>query len=170
MHRELGGHRLHLFLLLAQVRLVDRQLLGDLGPRLPRQYRLELDVELLLLLDQLILRRHLLGLADQRLLQRVRPLDHRVGGGVRPLELAPAVDVHLLVELLRERAHLRALVEHLTVELERLVAEQVDVLDARLEDGELGAEGGDVDVERLDVLDALGVRALPRVQCGLLHL
>ena len=106
VHGELGGHRLHLFLLLAQVRLVDRQLLGDLGPRLARQDRLELDVELLLLLDELILRRHLLGLADQRLLQRVRPLDHRVGGGVRPLELAPAVDVHLLVELLRQRAHL----------------------------------------------------------------
>ena len=50
------------------------------------------------------------------------------------------------------------------------MAEQVDVLHARLEDGELGAEGGDVDVERLDVLDALGVRALPRVERGLLHL
>ena len=70
----------------------------------------------------------------------------------------------------RARAHLRALVEHLAVELERLVAEQVDVLHALLEDGELGAQRGDVDVERLDVLDALGVRALPRVQCGLLHL
>ena len=74
------------------------------------------------------------------------------------------------VELLRERAHLRALVEHLAIELERLVAEQVDVLHGRLEHGELGAQRGDVDVERLDVLDALGVRALPRVERRLLHL
>ena len=59
MHVELRRHGLELLLLLAQVVLVDLQLLRHLRPGLPREDGLELDIELLLLLDQAVLGRHL---------------------------------------------------------------------------------------------------------------
>ena len=50
VHVELRRHRLHLPRLLAQVLLVDGQLLRHLRPGLPRKDVLELHVQLLLLL------------------------------------------------------------------------------------------------------------------------
>ena len=59
VHVELRRHGLELLLLLAQIVLVDLQLLRHLRPRLPRQDALELHVERLLLLDEAVLGGHL---------------------------------------------------------------------------------------------------------------
>lgn len=83
---------------------------------------------------------HLLGLADERLLEGVRTLDHAVRVGVGALELAPPVDVHAVVELLRERAHLCALVQQVASQREGLILERVEVGDRRAQRKEFRAQ------------------------------
>mmetsp|Transcript_61106 Transcript_61106/g.167634 ORF Transcript_61106/g.167634 Transcript_61106/m.167634 type:complete len:266 (+) Transcript_61106:146-943(+) len=167
-HGELGVHELHLLVALLQRLLIDRELLGYLRPGLAREDRLELDVELLLVLDEQLLVDHLLRLFDEALLQHVDLLHELVGGWVGALELAPAVDVHRVLQLLGEGAHLGALLQQLALQLVDLIAECLHVRDGRLDARELGRQLADGALEQPDLLDARVVLALALLEGGLL--
>mmetsp|Transcript_27535 Transcript_27535/g.44022 ORF Transcript_27535/g.44022 Transcript_27535/m.44022 type:complete len:207 (+) Transcript_27535:1998-2618(+) len=135
VHVELRRHRLHLPRLFAQVLLVHRQLFRYLGPGLPRQNVFELHVQLLLLLNEQVFLHHLLRLGDETLLERLDLLDHLVRGRVRALQLAPAVNIERVLQLLGERLHLGTLLQQLAPQVVHLALEHVDVGDGGLEDG-----------------------------------
>mmetsp|Transcript_22908 Transcript_22908/g.56765 ORF Transcript_22908/g.56765 Transcript_22908/m.56765 type:complete len:207 (+) Transcript_22908:220-840(+) len=135
VHVELRRHRLHLPRLFAQVLLVHRQLLRYLGPGLPRQNVFELHVQLLLLLNEQVFLHHLLRLGDETLLERLDLLDHLVRGRVRALQLAPAVNIERVLQLLGKRLDLGALLQQLAPQVVHLALEHVDVGDGGLEDG-----------------------------------
>mmetsp|Transcript_7425 Transcript_7425/g.17646 ORF Transcript_7425/g.17646 Transcript_7425/m.17646 type:complete len:268 (-) Transcript_7425:290-1093(-) len=169
-HGELGVHELHLLVALLQRLLIDRELLGYLRPGLAREDRLELDVELLLVLDEQLLVDHLLRLFDEALLQHVDLLHELVGGWVGALELAPAVDVHRVLQLLGEGAHLGALLQQLALQLEALGAQRVVRRDGGFEGDQLRAQEGRVLLEGSEVLLPLRVLPLALVERALLQL
>ena len=105
VHVELSGHCLHLVGLFFEVLLVDRQLLSDLGARLPCEQVLQLDIELLLLLDDDVFLNDLFRLLDQALLKRLDLLEHLPGIGVRTFELSPAMDVERVLEFFTQSFH-----------------------------------------------------------------
>lgn len=133
---ELSNHVLELLSALLKILLIHLQLLGDLGPGLLREYVLKLDVELLLLLDEHVLLRHLLRLRDQSLLQRLNFLDQFVGLRVSALKLAPPVHVQRLVELVREELGFLLLFQELLLQQEDFTAEVRDASRFVLRDDE----------------------------------
>ena len=71
-------------------------------------------------LDKELLLHHLLRLLDEPLLQRLDLLDHLVGAGVGALQLAPAVDVHGVLQLLLQGLAAGALPQELALEVVHL--------------------------------------------------
>lgn len=68
---------------------------------------------------------HLLCLPNKCFLKLMSPLDHIVPVRVGPLKLAPTMDIHLIVELFREGAHLGALLQHFSLQSESLGTQRV---------------------------------------------
>ena len=77
---------------------------------MPRQDRLELLVQLLLLAHEQVLLHDFLRLGDETLLQRLDLLDHLVRRGVGTFQFPPPVHVQRVLQLLSQRLGLRALV------------------------------------------------------------
>lgn len=170
VHVELGGHRLHLVGLFLEVLLVDRQLLSDLGARLPSEQVLQLDIELLLLLDDDIFLNDLFGLLDQALLKRLDFLEHLPSVRVRTLQLSPAMDVQRVLQFLAESFDREFFLDELRVKINDLVAKVVNLLSLRLDDTKLALQVSDRIVQNLDVSKALLILSLTLVQSGLENL
>jgi len=83
---------------------------------------------------------HLLRLCDEPLLQRLDLGQHLVGARVRALELAPAVGVVRVLELLRERAHLGPVLQQLALQRVDFSAQRLHIGAARVLDLELSAQ------------------------------
>ena len=103
--------------------MINLKLLSDLWSTLLRQYVLELNVELLLLLNEDILLRDLLCLRNQTLLQTLDLLNKLIGLWVCALQLAPSVNIKGLLELISEELCLLLLLKVLLLKEEYLSAE-----------------------------------------------
>mmetsp|Transcript_23417 Transcript_23417/g.79969 ORF Transcript_23417/g.79969 Transcript_23417/m.79969 type:complete len:349 (-) Transcript_23417:1680-2726(-) len=170
VHVQLAGHTLHLPRLLAQRGLVDPQLLGHLGAWLPRQDVLQFAVKLLLLLDQQVLLHHFLRLGDEPLLQHLDLLHHFKRGRVAALQLPPAVHVHRVLQLLRQRFHLGLLLQKLALRRDELPAQVVQLRRRAAGDGELSLHVAHLQAQDEDVCDAVRVLRLAFAQRGDLDL
>ena len=118
---------LQLFSLLLQSLLIDGELLGHLGPWLPRQNVLQLRVQLLLLLDQQLLLHNLLRLGYQPLLQRLDLLDELECTRITALKLAPPVHIHWILQLLFQRTAPRPLPQQLTLHMVNLLTQIIHI-------------------------------------------
>ena len=170
VHVYLSRQLLHLPRLRVQRFLQDAQLFGRLQPRLLLHDLSDLLDLFLLLVDDHLLLDDLLRLVDEPFLEGLDLLLHFVDVGVSALEVAAAVHVERVLQLLRKRLHLQLLLNQLALQGKNLPLEQRDLLGLLHEDLQLPLQVALLVVQQFEVGLPLPEGGLPPCEGGLLDL
>mmetsp|Transcript_22795 Transcript_22795/g.52098 ORF Transcript_22795/g.52098 Transcript_22795/m.52098 type:complete len:341 (+) Transcript_22795:141-1163(+) len=167
---ELCCHCLHLLRFSPQAILESLQLFHYLWPRLLLQKRCELSVQPLFFRDLEVFCDDLFSFAYETLLEHAHLLDEFVDSGIRAFKLAPSVNIHRILQLLRQGLRLGALLQQLTLQVIHLFLVAISVLSHLRRYEEVHFQLGDGLLRGVYLLQALLVLHLSFLQCAFLDL